>query len=60
MAEAKDVAQSRTGTDNITLADTLVHVNTALAEHNAVTYQGNLAYVGTDTLHMLTTDGGQP
>jgi hypothetical protein len=55
---AGTVTLTNNGTSSVTLTGTLANINTLLALTDAVTYKGNLNYNGSDTLTMLTSDGG--
>jgi Ca2+-binding RTX toxin-like protein len=51
-------AVSGSGTDTVTLTGTVAQINATLAALNAVTYQGNSNFNGSDTLTVTTNDGG--
>jgi hypothetical protein len=49
---------ANSGTSSVVLTGTLTAINTTLAGSNAVVYRGTANYNGSDTLTMLTSDGG--
>ena len=51
-------AVSGSGTDTVTLTGTVAEINATLAALNNVTYTGGTLYFGSDTLTVVTNDGG--
>ncbi|MGB9366363.1 MAG: FG-GAP-like repeat-containing protein [Xanthobacteraceae bacterium] len=58
VSSAGGAGVSGSGTASVTLTGTLAQINTTLSASNNVVYKSDAAFNGSDTLNVLTNDGG--